>query len=113
LGWSALPTSPPLASCPLARLEAFSDGVFAIAITLLVLELGVSSDADEHLLRSILHEWPSYLAYVTSFLTITRDLAAAFGDHGRPAHRGRDAVAAQPAGAPARFVSALPDEARL
>jgi TMEM175 potassium channel family protein len=55
---------------PLGRLEAFSDGVFAIAITLLVLELGVSSDASAHLLRSILHEWPSYLAYVTSFLTI-------------------------------------------
>jgi uncharacterized membrane protein len=55
---------------PLGRLEAFSDGVFAIAITLLVLELGVSADAGEHLLRSILDEWPSYLAYVTSFLTI-------------------------------------------
>ncbi|HSP74396.1 MAG TPA: TMEM175 family protein, partial [Gaiellaceae bacterium] len=55
---------------PLGRLEAFSDGVFAIATTLLVLELGVSADAGEHLLRSIAHEWPSYLAYVTSFLTI-------------------------------------------
>jgi uncharacterized membrane protein len=55
---------------PLGRLEAFSDGVFAIAITLLVLELGVSADAGEHLLHSILHEWPSYLAYVTSFLAI-------------------------------------------
>jgi uncharacterized membrane protein len=55
---------------PLDRLEALSDGVFAIAITLLVLELGVEADADEHLLRSILHEWPSLLAYLTSFLTI-------------------------------------------
>jgi TMEM175 potassium channel family protein len=55
---------------PLGRLEAFSDRVFAIAITLLVLELGVESGAEEHLLRSILHEWPSFLAYVTSFLTI-------------------------------------------
>jgi uncharacterized membrane protein len=54
----------------LGRLEAFSDGVFAIAITLLVLELGVAADAGDHLLRSILHEWPSYLAYFTSFLTI-------------------------------------------
>jgi uncharacterized membrane protein len=55
---------------PLGRLEAFSDGVFAIAITLLVLELGVSADAGDHLLQSILHQWPSFLAYVTSFLTI-------------------------------------------
>jgi uncharacterized membrane protein len=55
---------------PLGRLEAFSDGVFAIATTLLVLELGVSATASEDLLGAILHEWPSYLAYVTSFLTI-------------------------------------------
>jgi len=55
---------------PLGRLEAFSDGVFAIAMTLLVLELGVSANAGGHLLRSILHQWPSYLAYLTSFLTI-------------------------------------------
>lgn len=55
---------------PLGRLEGFSDGVFAIAATLLVLELGVAADAGDHLLRSILHEWPAYLAFVTSFLTI-------------------------------------------
>jgi len=60
----------PSRELPLGRLEAFSDGVFAIAITLIVLELGVSSDAREHLLRSILHQWPSLLAYVTSFLTV-------------------------------------------
>lgn len=52
------------------RVEAFSDGVFAIAITLLVLELSVGPDAGEHLLESILHEWPAYLAYLTSFMTI-------------------------------------------
>jgi uncharacterized membrane protein len=55
---------------PLGRLEAFSDGVFAIAITLLVLELDVPPGSAEHLLRAILHEWPAYLAYVTSFMTI-------------------------------------------
>jgi len=55
---------------PLGRLEAFSDGVFAIAITLLVLELGVGEGAGDHLLKSLLHEWPAYLAYFTSFLTI-------------------------------------------
>jgi uncharacterized membrane protein len=51
------------------RLEAFSDGVFAIAITLLVLELSVDT-ATQDLGKSLLHIWPSYLAYVTSFFTI-------------------------------------------
>jgi uncharacterized membrane protein len=55
---------------PVSRLEAFSDAVFAIAITLLVLELGVSTGAGRDLLHAIVHEWPSYLAYATSFLTI-------------------------------------------
>ena len=51
-----------------ARLEAFSDGVFAIAATLLVLEFSVSSGGD--LGSKLLHLWPAYLAYVTSFVTI-------------------------------------------
>jgi uncharacterized membrane protein len=50
------------------RLETFSDGVFAIAATLLVLELGVSSRDD--LGHALLHIWPQYLAYITSFATI-------------------------------------------
>jgi uncharacterized membrane protein len=50
------------------RLETFSDGVFAIAATLLVLELTVSSGHD--LGHKLVHLWPSYLAYVTSFVTI-------------------------------------------
>jgi len=50
------------------RLEAFSDGVFAIAITLLVLELAVRPPGTP--LEQVLHAWPSYLAYVVSFLTI-------------------------------------------
>jgi TMEM175 potassium channel family protein len=52
------------------RLEAFSDGVLAIAITLLVLEIKIEPDGFEHLWRALADEWPSYLAYVTSFLTI-------------------------------------------
>ena len=51
-----------------ARFEAFSDGVFAIAATLLVLEFKVHSGED--LGRQLVHLWPSYLAYVTSFVTI-------------------------------------------
>jgi uncharacterized membrane protein len=52
------------------RVEAFSDGVFAIAITLLVLEIQIPPEDYDHLWRAIAHEWPSYLAYVTSFLTV-------------------------------------------
>lgn len=52
------------------RLEAFSDGVFAIAITLLVLEIGVPEAEFDDLWRGIGEQWPSYLGYVTSFLTI-------------------------------------------
>jgi uncharacterized membrane protein len=52
------------------RLEAFSDGVFAIAITLLVLDIAVPASADRHLLRSVIDLWPSYLAYIVSFATI-------------------------------------------
>ena len=53
-----------------ARVEAFSDGVFAIAITLLVLEIGIDPANFDHLWRALADEWPSYLAYVTSFLTV-------------------------------------------
>jgi uncharacterized membrane protein len=56
------------------RLEAFSDGVFAIAITLLVLEIAVPAIEEIHssgdALRGIAHEWPVYLAYFVSFMTI-------------------------------------------
>ena len=62
-----------------SRLEALSDGVIAIAITLLVLEISVPEEEFDHMLRAIADEWPSYLAYVTSFLTIG---AAWFVHHG-------------------------------
>jgi uncharacterized membrane protein len=54
---------------PTGRLEAFSDGVFAIAITLLVLELHVPT-GQEALLRGLEHEWPRYLGYFVSFAFI-------------------------------------------
>jgi hypothetical protein len=44
--------------------------VFAIAITLLVLDIAVPAGASAHLLRSVAHLWPSYLACVVSFSTI-------------------------------------------
>jgi uncharacterized membrane protein len=51
-------------------MEAFSDGVFAIAITLLVLEVGVPAGSEDDLLGAVLDQWPSYLAYLVSFSTI-------------------------------------------
>ena len=50
------------------RMETFSDGIFAIAATLLVLEFHISQRLE--LGRELLHIWPSYFAYVTSFVTI-------------------------------------------
>ena len=52
------------------RMETFSDGIFAIAATLLVLELSVHGVSGKRLGHELLHIWPSYLAYVTSFVTI-------------------------------------------
>lgn len=51
------------------RLEAFSDGVFAIAITLLVLEIKVPL-SNTALGAEFLQLWSSYLAYVVSFVVI-------------------------------------------
>jgi uncharacterized membrane protein len=51
------------------RVEAFSDGVYAIAITLLVLTFDVPS-RDDRLQHALLHQWPSYAAYAVSFLTV-------------------------------------------
>ncbi len=53
-----------------SRLEAFSDGVIAIAITLLVLDIRVPPPHHGGLARQLGAQWPSYAAYATSFLTI-------------------------------------------
>jgi uncharacterized membrane protein len=52
-----------------ARLEAFSDGVFAVAITLLVLEIDIPG-AGGDLAHEVGQLWPSFAAYVVSFFTI-------------------------------------------
>ena len=51
-----------------ARMEGFSDGVFGFAITLLVLDLAIRGSGTP--LQQLLDGWPSYAAYVISFLTI-------------------------------------------
>lgn len=54
------------------RVEAFSDGVFAIAVTLLILDIKVPRELPEgaSLTASLLGQWPAYLAFVISFATI-------------------------------------------
>jgi uncharacterized membrane protein len=52
-----------------SRLETFADGVFAIAVTLLVLLFDVPKNGGT-LSHALLHQWPSYLAYAVSFVTI-------------------------------------------
>ena len=52
---------------PLRRLEAFSDGVFAIAATLLILDVAANQSP---LSAELLRIWPSYVAYAVTFISI-------------------------------------------
>jgi uncharacterized membrane protein len=52
------------------RLEAFSDGVLAVAATLLVLGINVPPISDPDLAHQLAGLWPQYVAYATSFITI-------------------------------------------
>jgi uncharacterized membrane protein len=52
------------------RLEAFSDGVFAVAITLLALDLAVAGPGHGSLAHQLADHWPSFVAYVVSFFVI-------------------------------------------
>ncbi len=53
-----------------ARIEAFSDGVFAIAITLLILEIKVPMPSTGILAPQLWRQWPSYVSFVISFAFI-------------------------------------------
>jgi TMEM175 potassium channel family protein len=52
------------------RVETFSDAVFAIAITLLILEIKVPTQEQGSLADQLCRQWPSYLAFITSFVYI-------------------------------------------
>jgi uncharacterized membrane protein len=52
------------------RVEAFSDGVFAIVVTLLVLDLKEPEHSPGELLDSLARQWPAYLGYFASFLFV-------------------------------------------
>jgi uncharacterized membrane protein len=60
----------PAISSDTSRLETFADGVMAIAITLLILEVRVPAVGGRSLSTELAAEWPSYAGYVVSFLTI-------------------------------------------
>jgi uncharacterized membrane protein len=54
-----------------ARIEAFSDGVFAVAITLLIFQIRIPPhEPPGGLLAALFNLWPSYLAFLASFMTI-------------------------------------------
>ena len=57
-----------------ARVEAFSDGVFAIAITLLILEIKVpdftEKSTNPQLFDALIGLWPSYFAFLLSFTAV-------------------------------------------
>ncbi|PMD67886.1 TMEM175 family protein [Companilactobacillus nuruki] len=52
------------------RLLAFSDGVFAILITILVLEFTVPQFQSGHLLIAMVHQWPILIAYIVSYFYV-------------------------------------------
>src|SRR6202046_5876247 len=52
------------------RLEAFSDGVFPVAITLLALNLAVAGPGHGPLAHQLADRWPAFVAYLISFFTI-------------------------------------------
>lgn len=52
------------------RVEAFSDAVFAVAITVLALDLGTPEHESGRLWNALLHQWPVYVGYFTSFAYI-------------------------------------------
>jgi uncharacterized membrane protein len=69
------PATPEKREKQTARLEAFSDGVFAIAITLLALELkaphfDAGGTTGYALVSALANQWPSYFAFITSFFTV-------------------------------------------
>ncbi len=69
---SLSPTEPPPSSAlSMSRVEAFSDGVLAIAVTLLVFDIGVPSPVTHASLgHALAQRWPHFVAYAVSFLTI-------------------------------------------
>jgi uncharacterized membrane protein len=56
--------------CDTSRLEMFSDGAFAIIITLLVLEIHRPNATQGALAKELMDEWPSYFAYVVAFIYV-------------------------------------------
>lgn len=59
-----------------ARVEAFSDGIFSVAITLLGLDIGIKTSGlhgsldNQHLRQALLEQWPQYFAYFNSFASV-------------------------------------------
>ncbi len=94
------------------RTEAFSDGVFAIAITLLVLDIGIPADEFDDLWSAIFHEWPAYLGYATSFLTIGGIWLAHHGVFRRLSYANDEVMRINLLFADGGVVPAVPDEAR-
>ena len=88
-------------------MEAFSDGIFAIASTLLVLDLAVPAASLPDVGQRLLDQWPIYLGYLVSFATIGAGLARPFGHHGVPRPGGLHPAAPQPRAAVLRVGAAV------
>ncbi len=67
---SGQPVSGVVPGMSVGRLEAFSDGVLAIVITLLILDIKVPSGEHGHLGHALAEQWPQYVAYLLSFFVV-------------------------------------------
>ena len=90
-----------------SRMEAFSDGVLAIAITLLVLDIALRPPGTP--LQEFLNAWPAYLAYVISFLTIGAAWISSPRPHRPPGSSRCHLLAAEPVVPADRELPAVPD----
>ncbi|MFE3293785.1 TMEM175 family protein [Rhodococcus sp. NPDC059234] len=61
----------PIRSAEPGRIEAFSDGVFAVAITMLVLDIRAPQTENGRLIADLIAQWPAYLAYAMSFAYVS------------------------------------------
>ena len=84
------------------RLEAFSDGVIAILITIMVLELKIPHDPSWDAIKAL---WPVFLSYIVSFI----NLGIYWGNHHHLMHTIKEVRGGNPLGKSPSLILVIPD----